>query len=581
MSNYGDALLPDAPTPGASEQDGLFTHNPATAEDSFQSVLVRSTYSPDDHPFETFYLPLLTRAVAYDRAVGYWSAAELQFAAQGTAHFLANGGRMRLIVGAQLIQKDVNAVLAGKPLDDVVAQRLLADPDLEGTKIVQSEHLSVLAWMVATDRLEIRVGIPKDDDGNLLTHKESGRYFHTKYGIFADRYGNKVAFNGSNNSSVTAWVKNHETFDAYPSWNVPIWEYLGEHKVHDFEKHWNDNPDAGWAVIDLPSAVKQHLIEHAPDAPPLPPVPLVPLDEPDVPDEEDEEVKEADFDVEAAWAELVALRDAPIKSRWTGIGTAWAHPLPHQAELIHRVVSTYPRGYLFANEVGLGKTIEAGMVIRELFTSGRAQKALLLVPASVMKQWQEELHEKMNLDVARYDKGGFVDRFDQPIEVESKASPWSAFPVVLASSHLARRRDRRKQLLDAGPWDVVLVDEAHHARRRGSKPTDSPNSLLALLLEMRDKQMWQALYLASATPMQMYPHEAWDLISLLGLKGKWGEMAFFFTQYFVMLGDPPKNRGWKLLCEMLRDYFSIRRRTATPNSNVTSRTPSDGPVRTS
>ena len=89
--------------------------------------------------------------------------------------------------------------------------------------------------------------------------------------------------------------------------------------------------------------------------------------------------------------------------------------------------------------------------------------------------------------------------------------------------HLARRRDRRKQLLDAGPWDVVLVDEAHHARRRGSKPTDTPNSLLALLLEMRDKQMWQALYLASATPMQMHPHEAWDLISLLGLKGKWGE----------------------------------------------------------
>ena len=134
-----------------------------------------------------------------------------------------------------------------------------------------SEHLSVLAWMVANDRLEIRVGVPRDGDGHLLTHQESGRYFHTKYGIFTDRYGNKVAFNGSNNASVTAWVKNHETFDAYPSWNAPIWEYIGEHKVQDFEKHWNQNADAGWAVIDLPSAVQQHLIEHAPDAPPLPP----------------------------------------------------------------------------------------------------------------------------------------------------------------------------------------------------------------------------------------------------------------------------------------------------------------------
>ena len=94
-------------------------------------------------------MPLLSRAVAYDRAVGYWSAAELQFAAQGTAHFLANGGRMRLIVGAQLIETDVEAVLSGTPLEDVVASALLADPDLEGTKIVQREHLGVLAWMVA------------------------------------------------------------------------------------------------------------------------------------------------------------------------------------------------------------------------------------------------------------------------------------------------------------------------------------------------------------------------------------------------------------------------------------------------
>ncbi|MBU1800854.1 MAG: DEAD/DEAH box helicase family protein [Actinobacteria bacterium] len=461
---------------------------------------------------------------------------------------------MRLIVGAQLIQKDVEAVLSGEPLDDVVAQRLLADPDLEGTKIVRSEHLGVLAWMVANNRLEIRVGVPKAADGRLLTHQESGRYFHTKYGIFVDRDGNRVAFNGSNNSSVTAWVKNHETFDVYPSWNLPIWDYLGEHKVHDFDKHWHEDPDAGWAVIDLPTAVKQHLIMHAPDAPPLHPEadPVVP---PTL-DHKESEHTEVDFDLDDAWAELVELRDAPKESPWTGVGTAWAQPLPHQAELIHRVVSTFPRGYLFADEVGLGKTIEAGMVLRELLTSGRIQKALLLVPASVMKQWQEELHEKMNLDVARFDKGGFLDRHDEPISMDPKVNPWSAFPIVLASSHLARRRDRRKQLLEAGPWDVVLVDEAHHARRRGSKPTDTPNSLLALLLEMREKQMWQALYLASATPMQMNPHEAWDLIALLGLKGKWGESAFFFTQYFTYLGDPPKNRGWRMLCEMLRDYFT-------------------------
>lgn len=552
-SDNSDALLPGSPSPPAAPViSGLISYGPISLPDSFQAVDLGATYSPDDRPFETFYLPLLSRAVTYDRAVGYWSASELQYAAQGTAHFLANGGKMRLIVGAQLAQRDVDAVIEGKPLDDVVAERLLADPDFAGARIVQSEHLSVLAWMVATDRLEIRVGVPRGENGELLTHRESGRYFHTKYGIFADGYGNRVAFNGSNNSSVTAWAKNHETFDAYPSWNVPIWDYLGVHKVLDFEKHWTDNADEGWAVIDLPAAVRLHLVEHAPDTPPLPPCgTLPPLEAPTCSEDDTQE-----FDVESAWNELVALRDAPTESPWTGVGSAWAQPLPHQAELISRVVSTYPRGYLFADEVGLGKTVEAGMVLRELFTSGRGKKALLLVPASVMKQWQEELHEKMNLDVARFDQGAFVDRYDEPIPVDPNANPWSAFPIVLASSHLARRRDRRRQILDAGPWDVVLVDEAHHARRRGSKPTDTPNSLLALLQEMQGKEMWRALYLATATPMQMNPHEAWDLISLLGLEGRWGVSAEDFIRYFKLLAIDPMHRHWEFLCAMLEDYFS-------------------------
>lgn len=556
LAEHDDALFPGAAAkPAAPAQDGLFDHDPATAEHSFRNVTLKAMYSPDDAPFDTFYEPLLSRAIAYDRAVGYWSGAELQLAAQGTAYFIAGGGVMRLIVGAQLGEKDVDAVLAGTPLDDVVAERLLADPGLEGKKIVQSEHLSVLAWMVANDRLHIRVGIPIDKDGHLLTHQESGRYFHTKYGIFTDRYGQKVAFSGSNNASVTAWVKNHETFDAYRSWRTESWEDYGEPKERAFERHWRANPDEGWAIIDLPTAVRKHLIEHAPDAPPFPL--NTPAPQPKI-EETDHKAPSAavDIDIQEAWDELVALRDAPKTSAWTGVGTAWAQPLPHQAELIHRVVSTYPRGYLFADEVGLGKTVEAGMVLRELFTSGRAKKALLLVPASVMKQWQEELHEKMNLDVARYDKGGFFDRFDQPIATAPGANPWSAFPIVLASSHLARRRTRRTEILDAGPWDVVLVDEAHHARRRGSKATDTPNSLLGLLQEMKKRELWRALYLASATPMQMHPHEAWDLIELLGLPGKWGEQAFFFTQYFTYLGDPPERRGWKLICDMLGDYFS-------------------------
>ena len=522
-------------------------------DDSFVGVPVKSRYSPDDRPFESFYVPLLSRSVSYDRAVGYWSAAELQYAAQGTAHFLANGGRMRLVVGAQLYESDVAAVLHGLPLTDVLAARMLADPGLAGAKIVADEHLSVLAWMVAHGRLEIRVGVPREGE-RLLSHSQSGRYFHTKFGVFTDRHGNKVAFEGSNNASVRAWVSNFETFTTAPSW-LPVWEWSGRDTVLEFEKLWNGNPDQGWAVIPLPVAVRERLIEHAPVVPPVPRRDTL-LDV----DDGDGAGGSAGAAVvvgdEDAWAELLDVASRPVRSPYTGVGTAQVEPLPHQANLIDRVVGTYPRGYLFADEVGLGKTVEAGLVLRELLLSGAARTALLLVPASVMRQWQEELHEKMNLDVPRFDKGGFVDRHDRPIPVAGGVNPWSAFPIVLASSHLARRRDHRRNILAAGPWDVVLVDEAHHARRRGAKPTDTPNSLLALLVEMREKQMWRALYLASATPMQMNPHEAWDLISLLGLPGRWGSSAGDFLEYFERLRVDPQVRNWKLLCAMLSDYFS-------------------------
>ena len=508
----------------------------------FTDLPLLPRYTPDTQPFDSFYVPLLSRAKCYDRAVGYWSAAELMYAAQGLAPFLTNGGQMRLIVGAQLHQADVNAVLSGQPLDEIVAARLLADPELAGPQIIASQHLSVLAWMVKEKRLEIRVGVPKDGD-QLLTYGESGRYFHTKYGVFTDFHGNKVAFTGSNNATVPGWKKNHETFDVQPSWRTEVWSWNGVATVADFDRHWNERPDEGWAVIPLPVAVRKHLLTHAPDAPPLHPAPK-PADKP------------TPQQIQEAWDRLGELSRAPLSGDYTAAGTAAVEPLPHQARLVERVVRTWPRGYVFADEVGLGKTIEVGLVLRELLLSGWASKALVLVPASVLGQWQEELHDKISLDVPRYTGTGFEDRHGAPVATAPEANPWSAFPIVLASSHLARRKSRRQQLLDAGPWDVVVVDEAHHARRRGSKPNSTPNSLLSLLLDMRDREQWRALYLASATPMQMNAHEAWDLIALLGLSGRWARSAQDFLGYFERLRSDPGERDWTGLSRMLADYFA-------------------------
>ena len=207
-------------------------------------------------------------------------------------------------------------------------------------------------------------------------------------------------------------------------------------------------------------------------------------------------------------------------------------PWPHQLAVARKAVARFPQGFLFCDEVGLGKTVEAGLALRSLWISRRVRRALLLVPAALLRQWHEELHEKFALPVARFDGDRFVDVRGRGLPKErSETNPWNRPGLLLASSQLARRRERRRNLLDAEPWDLVLVDEAHHARRRDPASEGyRPNRLLELLagriahdgrstdagdgrgLVHRSRCLW----LLTATPMQIHPAELWDLLGLVG-----------------------------------------------------------------
>ena len=509
----------------------------------------RGTWSAEDDRVTGFYVPLMARAASYDRMAGYFTSSALSLAAAGLANFIENGGVMRLIVGAQLDPDDVDAIERGEPLNEAVSRALLgSDAFGDPTNLIGEHRRNLLGWLAKTGRIEIKVGVPLDAQGHPLRPAHATKYFHSKYGIFTDgtESAARVAFIGSDNETWNGWVGNHETFSAFPSWLDQVWEYNGADLVARFEAHWRDRPDEGWKVLDLDEAVHGELIKWATgEAPPLVPDPEDRTPRPTVvippggasPDER-----------------LVQLAQAPRANGGSGVGlvTAGVLPLPHQGALANRAVDTWPRGYLLADEVGLGKTIEAGFIIRELLLSGKAERFLILVPAAVLRQWQEELSEKISLRVNRFEGGEFYDPDNRP--VPSSGSPWNAFPVVLASSHLARRRDRFREVLTSGPWDIVLLDEAHHARRQGGKPNGTPNQLLKLLHGMRDEQVYKALFLATATPMQMHPHEAWDLVELLGLPGQWATSSEQFIRYFDEVREEWKRRQWNFLSTMAKDF---------------------------
>lgn len=553
--------------------------------DGFRQFPFRPSYSSGtDDLLEDFYVPALSRASSYDRIVGYFASSAFVSAAAGLARFVNGGGSMRMIVGAQLRASDCAALRGDADLDAVIAHRLVAAT--LSSDDVERERLQVIAWMVREGRLEMRVGVACGPDGEPLAADDpdnDGRYFHIKTGILSDSDGNSVAFSGSINESSQGWSRNFEQFSVYMSWKAESWADYGEPEVRRFERLWSDEIP-GWCIVALPQAFESRLLEFVPDDyeppghDPAEPPALEPVDpgpgeehgiprsraspeQPPRPPGDPASLSEADREV------IDEIRNAPATRTGVGLVSAAVAPWPHQMAIARRILDTWPRSYLLADQVGLGKTIEIGLVLREMLLSGWAASALILAPASVLIQWQQELHEKFCLDVARINGAGLVFT-NQARRRPFKAgtNPWAAERVLLASSHLARLRIHRQRLLDAPGWDLVVLDEAHHARRRGSKPGAAANQMLALLRDLKRQGKFEALLLASATPMQMHPRELWDLLDLLGLPERWGAHAEWMARYYQELGEPFNDRGWDFLQSMVKAHLA---ETDTPSDKRT------------
>lgn len=179
--------------------------------------------------------------------------------------------------------------------------------------------------------------------------------------------------------------------------------------------------------------------------------------------------------------------------------------LPHQVVLTHRIATASPRRYLIADEVGLGKTIETALVLRELASRGELNRALMVVPAGLVNNWHRELNEVFNLDFEVFgSEGDITDR---------KTNAFAKHDRLIASIDTLKRPARIKRLLDAPRWDLVVFDEAHHltANRLGGKVRKTENYKLGEALKDHSRDM----LLLSATPHQGNHFQFWMLAQLL------------------------------------------------------------------
>jgi superfamily II DNA or RNA helicase len=215
----------------------------------FKSVY-RSGY---DNLISDFYIPALSNAKRYDRAVGYFSAGTLCSAAQGITAFCENGGKIRLIVGAELDIEDAQTILDGyvarEFIETLNAQLLKEFQDMEDLGSLFQHRQKALLWLVGNDLLDVKIALRKKG------------IFHEKIGIIYDENEDFVLFQGSANETVQGLVPgfNGESINVFQSWNEHLESHITPHR-EEFDALWNDEAPFS-RVIEFSNASLESLIK--------------------------------------------------------------------------------------------------------------------------------------------------------------------------------------------------------------------------------------------------------------------------------------------------------------------------------
>ncbi len=222
-------------------------------------------------------------------------------------------------------------------------------------------------------------------------------------------------------------------------------------------------------------------------------------------------------------------------------------PLEYQIRTAQTVLRRFRGRALLCDEVGLGKTIEAGLILAELAMRGLVRSVLVLVPPSLIEQWQGEMRRKFSIELISHDEPAFR---------EQGTEAWTTFERVIASIHTAKRDPHRAAILDR-TWDMVIVDEAHHLRNRTTQAWKFAGALRK-----------QFILLLTATPVQNNLEELFNLVTLLepGLLST----AKRFQSHFVDRRDKLTPRHVDELHALLAEVM-VRNRRSTVGLQFTRR----------
>ena len=210
-----------------------------------------------------------------------------------------------------------------------------------------------------------------------------------------------------------------------------------------------------------------------------------------------------------------------------GVQTFW-----FQIETVKRVLKHFRGRVLLADEVGLGKTIEAGILLKEYLLRGLVERVLILTPPSLVSQWREELAEKFSLAFVTTEGGAY------------RSDPqhfWQDHPRIIASLNVAKSPNHQ-EILQHIAYDLIIIDEAHHLKNRATRNYQLVNSLKS-----------KFIFLLTATPVQNDLMELYQLVTLL--RPGTFKTPTAFRRQFLTRGNPFSLQNRERLRELLGEVM--------------------------
>lgn len=448
-------------------------------------------------PLGDFLPKQLAGAKGYDRIAGYFCSSLLEVAGEAIAEV---EGQVRIVCNSDLQRLDVVTARAAQ----LAMRQEWCESVPEDIPEQMQDRLRKLHDLLVSGKLRVKV-LPNDRFGLV----------HGKAGVITRGDGSKTCFLGSINESKTAWTLNYEIVWLDDSAEGVQWVQ------EEFDALWHsiDAVDLADAVIeDIGRLAKRKLITSV-----------------------------EQWEKEGPEQPAEAAVELPVYRRENGL---WAHQKTF-VKLAFEAHVQHGARFVLADQVGLGKTVQLGLAAKLMALTGD-KPILILCPKPLLWQWQAEMWSLLQFPTAVWNGRQWVDEHghEHPaFGVEGlRKCPRRA---GIVSTGLVKRNSDAVPYLEGNYYDCVILDEAHHARRRnlGDRHRDEAadmNNLYRFMFNVAPRT--RSLLLATATPVQLDPIEAWDLLNILArgnefvlgdLYSEWRRKARLGLSFVLGRSDPP------------------------------------------